>query len=212
MTKLSQQEKWNKIYKNREIEDSTLQNLPQPCSLLSQYHYLLPNDGSALDIACGAGGNAIFLANHGLTTQAIDISDIAIEQLNAKNVPRLTANCQDVEKNHQLTPHIKPGSQGYFDVIIVSCYLYRELCPVIIEALAPGGLLFYQTFHHQKQSTSGPSNCKFLLKNNELLELFKPLDTLIFHQLSNQGDLSQGNRNLSSLIAQKPDEAKSLLT
>ena len=205
MIKQSQREKWNKIYKNKGTGDSTHQNLPQPCSLLSQYSYLLPHHGTALDIACGTGGNAIFLANHGLTTQAIDISDIAIEQLNARNVPRLTASCQDVEKKPNLSTNIKPSSQGNFDVIIVSCYLYRELCPVIIEALAPGGLLFYQTFHHKKQSTSGPSNQKFLLKNNELLDLFSPLDSLIFHQLSNQGDLSQGNRDLSSLIAQKPN-------
>ena len=203
MTKQSQQEKWNRIYKNKMLEGDTHRNLPQPCSLLSQYHYLLPPDGSAIDIACGTGGNAIFLANHGLMTKAIDISDVAVEQLSARNVPRLTASYQDVEQHLKLTPITNSTPQDSFDVIVVSCYLYRELCPVIIEALAPGGLLFYQTFHQQKQTSSGPSNPKFLLKNNELLELFSSLDTLIFHQLSNQGDVSQGNRDLSSLIAQK---------
>jgi len=208
MPKQSQQEKWNQIYKNKVLKDNTHPSLPQPCSLLSQYHYLLPPHGIAIDIACGTGGNAIFLANHGFTTQAIDISDVVIEQLNARNIPKLTASCQDVEKHLKLTSitnptNVKPNSQGKFDVIVVSSYLYRDLCPVIIEALAPGGLLFYQTFHQQKQSSSGPSNPNFLLKNNELLELFEPLETLIFHQLSNQGDLSQGNRDLSSLIAQK---------
>ena len=208
MTKPSQQAKWNQIYRNKELEGSRLLNIPQPCSLLSQYHYLLPSHGTAIDIACGAGGNAIFLANHGLTTQAIDISDVAIEQLNRRDVPGLTAHCQDVEKHPALTfsnnsTNAKLNSHDKFDVIVVSCYLYRDLCPAIIEALAPGGLLFYQTFHQQKQTSNGPSNPKFLLKNNELLDLFDALDTLIFHQLSDQGDLSQGNRNLSSLIAQK---------
>ncbi len=210
MTKRSQQEKWNHIYKNKGLDGDTPSNLPQPCSLLSQYHYLLPTHGSAIDIACGTGGNAIFLANRGLSTQAIDISDVAIEQLNDRNVPGLTANCQDVEKHPILTStanstNATPISQGKFDVIVVSCYLHRDLCHAMIEALAPGGLLFYQTFHQQKQSSNGPSNPKFLLKNNELLDLFDALDTLIFHQLSNQGDLSQGNRDLSSLIAQKPN-------
>ena len=209
MTKQSQQDKWNQIYKNKQSKEGQKPNLPQPCSLLTQYHYLLPSHGTAIDIACGAGGNAIFLANHGLDTQAIDISDVAIEQLNSRNIPRLTARCQDLEKQHSLrfntsTTNNKPDSLGYFDVIVVSCYLYRDLCPIIIDALAPGGLLFYQTFHQQKQSLTGPSNPNFLLKNNELLDLFSPLDTLTFHQLSNQGDLSQGNRDLSSLIAQKP--------
>ena len=213
MTKSSQQEKqqkkWNQIYKNKGLKGNTQSNLPQPCSLLSQYQYLLPTHGTAIDIACGTGGNAIFLANHGLTTRAIDISDVVIEQLNSRNVPGLTANCQDVEKHPKLTcitnpTNTLPNSQGKFNVIVVSCYLYHDLCPAIIEALTPGGILFYQTFHQQKQSSSGPSNPKFLLKNNELLDLFSPLDTLIFHQLSNQGDLSQGNRDLSSLIAQKP--------
>lgn len=207
MIKQSQQEKWNQIYKNKGLKGNAHLNVPQPCSLLSQYHYLLPSNGTAIDIACGTGGNAIFLANHGFTTAAIDISDVAIDQLNARNIPRLKAYYQDVEKQHKLTSNsinTKPISQDSFDVIVISCYLYRDLCPSIIAALAPGGLLFYQTFHQQKQSSSGPSNSNFLLKNNELLDLFSPLDTLIFHQLSNQGDLSQGNRDLSSLIAQKP--------
>ena len=209
MAKQSQQDKWNQIYKNKGLEGGTPPNLPKPCSLLLQYQYLLPTHGTAIDIACGAGGNAIFLADHGLMTQAIDISNVAIEQLNSRNVPGLTASCQDLEKHNKLPPsnsstNITQSSHGNFDVIVVSCYLYRDLCPVIIEALAPGGLLFYQTFHQQKQSSIGPSNPKFLLKNNELLDLFGCLNTLIFHQLSNQGDLSQGNRDLSSLIAQKP--------
>lgn len=187
----SQQDKWNRIYRNRAHQPE-----PQPCTLLSQYQYLLPTKGNALDIACGTGGNAIFLANHGFTTNAWDISDVAVNQLNGRKIARLQASVVDVEE--------QPMAKNSFDVIVVSCFLHRPLCPAIIEALTPGGLLFYQTFHQQKVSSSGPSNPEFLLKNNELLELFNGLNPLIYQQLSNQGDLELGDRNLASLIAQKP--------
>ena len=191
-----QQIKWNNIYRNKILNTNNhADNTPQACSLLAQHSYLLPDKGQALDLACGQGGNAILMANHGLTVNAWDISDVVIDQLNAQNITNLQANTVDIEK-------IAPP-QSTFDVIIVSCYLHRPLCPALINALKPGGLLFYQTFHQNKLSGNGPSNKKYLLENNELLELFSDLTPLFYQQFGQQGDLNIGERNLASFIGEK---------
>ena len=193
-TTLKTIDKWNRIYRNK-TQDQPNALAPQPCSLLAQYHYLLPPQGNALDLACGLGGNAIFLQEQGLNTCAWDISDIAIAQLNDRKLNQLEARVVDIEQ--QTLP------DKSFDIIVVSGYLHRPLCSAIIDALRVGGLLFYQTFHLHKLSNSGPSNPDFLLQNNELLELFSELTPLIYQQLGSQGDLSQGERNLAGLIAEK---------
>ncbi|OUS32293.1 hypothetical protein A9Q99_01265 [Gammaproteobacteria bacterium 45_16_T64] len=193
---MNSRDKWNRIYQKRTESEETSLTLPTPCPLLAQYHYLLPAKGAALDLACGFGGNAIFLQKQGLSVEAWDISDIAIAQLRSKNIPNIACHDIDIEQ------HEFPSRK--FDVIVVSNYLHRNICHNISQALTPGGLLFYQTFHQQKISTSGPSNPNFLLKNNELLSLFGELNPLIHSHLGSQGNLSLGERNLASLIAQKP--------
>lgn len=67
--------KWNHIY------SQTGQKRYPPIEILAENDFLLPITGSALDVACGLGANAIFLAERGLTVTAWDISFVAIEQL-----------------------------------------------------------------------------------------------------------------------------------
>ena len=67
--------KWNEIY------SENISSQMQPTYVLSEYSYLLPNSGKALDVACGLGVNTIFLVQHGLQVHAWDISEQAIDQL-----------------------------------------------------------------------------------------------------------------------------------
>ena len=69
-------EKWDCRY----AQDS-IGSPPEPAKVLSDYAYLLPESGTALDLACGRGGNALFLARRGLETHAWDISRNAINEL-----------------------------------------------------------------------------------------------------------------------------------
>lgn len=168
--------------------------------VLAENHHLLPAEGEALDLACGLGGNALLLAQAGLHTRAWDISPVAIERLNtrasATELP-LRAEVRDVLA--------APPSALSFDVIVVSRFLERDLCPALMAALRPGGLLFYQTFTRDKAVPGGPMNPDFLLAENELLRLFDGLRLRIYREEGCIGDVRRGLRNEALLVAQQPD-------
>ncbi|MXY14122.1 MAG: methyltransferase domain-containing protein [Proteobacteria bacterium] len=171
---------------------------PVPARVLTEHARLLPKSGIALDLACGQGGNALFLARRGLVVHAWDISGIAIDELQrlamAENL-EIQTSIRDVSEH--------PPGPGSFDVICVSFYLERTIIRQIIEALKPQGLLFYQTFIHEKVTDEGPGNPSYRLGPNELLELFAPLHVLAYREEGRTGDLQQGLRDTAWLVGQK---------
>jgi len=155
--------KWNARYAN---SDSPL---PSPADVLMRGESWLPAKGDALDLACGRGGNALWLAARGFSTHAWDISSAAIERLQSHAGDlKLQAETRDVLRH--------PPAFAAFDVIVVSRFLDRELCPAIANALRPAGVLFYQTFTH------GLSNPDYLLGTNELLSLFPTLTVCWYYE------------------------------
>jgi SAM-dependent methyltransferase len=166
--------------------------------VLRENSHLLPVSGTALDLACGLGANALLLAQHGLDTHAWDISPVALEKLKQTGQQQgldIHTEHRDIEQN--------PPTPNSFDVIVVSHFLYRPICQDLIAALKPGGLLFYQTYHQQKLGSSGPSSEKFLLKPQELLRLFSNLDIVFYREDGRCGNLEEGLRDLSYLVGQK---------
>jgi len=188
------QKKWDDIYRKQTITK------PQPAIVLSRYEHLLPKQGKALDLACGVGGNAFFLEEKGLGVNAWDISPIAIKHINNNKTNSSTLNALVINLDSARFP------TAHYDVISVSRFLNRQLTNKIIEAIKPGGLLFYQTFTREKALPGGPSNPKFLLKKGELLSLFSPLTPIIYHEEGKIGDVDKGIRNEAILIAQKPSQ------
>lgn len=185
-------DKWNQRY-------HASVDLLSPSRVLAENSHLLPRQGNALDLACGLGANAIFLAKQGLKTSAWDISDIAIEKLNSacKNLSlQIDAEVRDVELN--------PPLQNSFDVIVVCRFLDRNLMPSLIDAVRPGGLIFYQTFVVDKHADAGPSNPDYLLQQNELLRLFQCLTVRVYREEGLEGNQAEGFRNEAMLVAQKP--------
>jgi len=196
MTDHASEKKWNEIYAAEHQIDSELET--KAANVLQDHAYLLPSSGLALDLACGLGGNAMFLAKCGLSTHAWDISAIAIE--------RVQAHCQ--RENISITTEVRdieqyPPVPSSFDVICVSYYLERTLTQDIIAALKPKGLLFYQTFINEKVSDLGPSNPQYRLQQNELLALFSSLHVLAYQEHGTVGNVKKGLRNVASLVAQK---------
>jgi SAM-dependent methyltransferase len=116
--------------------------------------------GRVLDLACGAGRHARWLAGLGFEVDAVD-RDIAGL---ADCPPGIAARRADLEGG--AWPY--PGEQ--FDAIVVTNYLHRPLLPVLVGSLAPGGLLLYETFALGNERFGKPSNPDFLLKPGELLE------------------------------------------
>lgn len=186
-------EKWDKNY------DSCSSDYPSPVEVLRQNQHLLPTQGSALDLACGRGANAICLAENGLTVSAWDISASALKHLSSEAIKR-DLEIELVSRNVSEHPP-KPYS---FDVITVSNFLERELIDDIRNAIKSDGLIFYQTFIIDKVSDVGPSNPDYLLDNNELLNLFKDWKVVSYREEGLLGNIDSGFRNQAMLIAQKP--------
>ena len=185
------QAKWDAIYSKREVS-------PTPALVLQQNQHLLPVRGVALDLACGQGGNALLLAEAGLDTLAYDISKVAIAQLKQEaSAKNLTINAQVRDVLDQ------PLENASLDVLVISYFLDHALCSSLIDALKPGGLLFYQTYCQQKVNEQGPSNPAFLLKDNELLSLFSSMKVRVYREESVLGNHQKGWRNQAMLVAEK---------
>lgn len=184
--------KWDEIYRDAR------QNPYGAAPVLTENACLLPVSGRALDLACGLGANAVYLAEHGLDVLAVDQSAVAVECLQiygSEHRLSIMALKQNVDSAHF------PDSG--FDVIVVSRFLNRSLSDAILKALNPGGLLYYQTYTREKADNSGPMNPDFLLAENELLDLFAPLRVVYYRENGLIGDCRQGLRSEAQFIGCK---------
>jgi len=184
--------KWNHVY------SQPGQTCYPAVQVLTENDFLLPKTGAALDLACGLGGNAIFLAEQGLAVTAWDISIVAIDKLSTYAVQ------QGLNINARQEKIVADSfTECSFDVIVVSRFLDRTLSDAIIDALKPEGLLFYQTFTREKSSSKPPNNPNYLLTENELLALFSPLRVIFYREFALIGDQLRGLRNEAQFIGQK---------
>lgn len=167
--------------------------------VLREHAHLLPARGDALELACGLGANALLLAGRGLKAAAWDFSPVAIERLS------VTAEARGLEVHAEARDVVAaPPAPASFDVIVVSHFLERALVPHLIDALRPGGLLFYQTFTTERpEGGDTPSNPAFLLAPSELLRLFAPLRLMAYREDGLAGDLSRGMRAVAAYVGMK---------
>jgi tellurite methyltransferase len=190
-----EQTKWDEIYRNADPGV-----LPDPAHVLRAYDHLLPSRGLAIDLACGLGANAAYLAKSGLETQAWDLSPVAVAYVNQtarREQLNLVAEVRDLE--------CTPLPVRNFDVIVIIRFLHRRLSEAVVDALRPGGLLYFQSFVRDKDPRVGPRNPEYLLAENELLKMFSALVIRAYAEAGRTGDCSRGLRNEAFLVAQKPD-------
>jgi SAM-dependent methyltransferase len=132
--------------------------------------------GPVLDLACGRGRHAIATAELGVPVLAIDRDPDALAALRRaareRGLTRAGGLRADLETQHGIP--VRSESCG---AVLVFRFLFRPLARAIVDVLAPGGLLLYETFT-QKQRTlgHGPRNPAFLLGPGELPELFCALE------------------------------------
>lgn len=132
---------------------------PSPWVVAQCVH--LPAHGTLLDLACGHGRHARFLAARGHAVLAVDRDPDCIAAL--AGVSGVDARCADLEND----PWPYPGQQ--FSGIVVTRYLHRPLWPLLLAALAPGGILLYETFMQGQAQYGRPRRAEFLLQSQELL-------------------------------------------
>ena len=153
---MSQEDKarWNEKYQNNPMPD-------EPIKLVNDYASLATGD-HALDIACGMGRHSKYLASLGFKVDALDISSVAIEQL--QNIPNINAKEVDFDT------YTLPKEQ--YDLIVCTYFLERRLFPQMMDALKPDGIILMETFLHDPANERKASNPAFLLKKGELEETF----------------------------------------
>ncbi len=123
---------------------------------------LIPAGGHVLDIACGTGRHAVFLAARGHPVDAVD-RDLSWSEA-ARSHPGIVWHRHDLERAPW--PFASDAYQG----VVVTNYLHRPLFPHLIAALADGGVLIYATFSAGQGAYGRPRNPLHLLLPGELLE------------------------------------------
>lgn len=149
--------------------------LSEPSSWLIDNAGLLPRGGQVLDVACGRGRHALWLASEGFDVHAIDRNADAV-QFVRETAERLglSLSCEVVDLETD-PPPVLPGP---CDAILVFNYLHRPLMPALRAALRPGGRLFYETFTTRQAERGHPKNPAFLLNAGELSALVAPLSVI----------------------------------
>jgi SAM-dependent methyltransferase len=160
--------------------------------------------GRALDIACGVGRHAIFLAKHGWKVTAVDSSRVGIEILQQRAGEAgvmVDARVADLERSEF---HIEPAG---FDLICVFYYLQRDLFPAIRAGVKPGGFVVAAIHLNDGREDAKPSNPAFLLDPGELKQLFA--DWEITYYREGESDEGGHHHDTAYLIARRsPDQAK----
>jgi SAM-dependent methyltransferase len=94
-------------------------------------------------------------------------------------------------------PLMAQGQPQRFDVVVVTNYLWRPLFSVIVQSLAPGGLLLYETFSQGNETIGKPARPEFLLNEGELLQLCQGLHVVAYED----GFLSAPERFVQRIAA-----------
>lgn len=151
--------------------------LTQPSPWVLRFAPLVPAGGAVLDVACGGGRHGRWFAGRGHPVTLVDRDTTFVADLaTAPGVEVITA---DLEGDHE-TPGQWPVSGRGFAAVVVANYLHRPLLPAIAAAVAPGGVLLYETFARGNERYARPRNPDHLLHPGELLRAFYGLQVVAY--------------------------------
>lgn len=136
----------------------------RPSEWIRRFAPLVPPGARVLDLACGAGRHSRLFAERGCHVLAIDREPRLEGGLRSR--PEVESRQADLEQGAW------PLAGERFDAIVVTNYLHRPLFPHLLAALAPAGVLLYETFALGNAVFGKPGNPAFLLAPRELLDAF----------------------------------------
>ncbi len=136
----------------------------QPSPWVVEHAGRIAAGADVLDLACGAGRHTRWLLERGFRVMAVDINISGLDDLTGH--PGLATLEADLENGPW------PLGNAEFGGVIVTNYLWRQLFPRIRDAVAPGGVLIYETFAVGNEQYGKPSNPDFLLREGELQDWF----------------------------------------
>ena len=189
------EEKWDTRWREK-AQDPNLQADPW----LKEVRPLL-HPGTALDIACGRGRNALYLAQEGFEVTAVDISAVALDLLHQQAQQRQLAIATrkiDLEQGGVLPA-------GPFDLLLNFFYLHRPLIPQELERVRPGGIAVFRTFSQAGCDRFGEIKPEIALAPGELLNIFSGWNVL-HHEEGLEPSAKGGS--LAGIVARRPDVDK----
>ena len=162
---------------------------------VKRWSHLVPPGESVLDIACGRGRHVKWFASRGHTVTGVDRSAEAIQAVAGVG----EAVFADIENNPW--PLMNGERIRQFSAVVVTNYLWRPLFPVIVQSVAPGGFLIYETFSQGNETVGKPSNPEFLLRPAELLQTLATMRIIGFEE----GFLEDPPRFVQRIVTAQPD-------
>ncbi|HNU11758.1 MAG TPA: class I SAM-dependent methyltransferase [Rubrivivax sp.] len=141
-----------------------------PSRWLQRWIHLLPPGASVLDVACGSGRNLRWLAAQGFALTGVDRDEAALGPLRSL--------AEIVIADLEAGPWPFPGRR--FDLVLVTHYLWRPLLPTLVDTVARGGFLIYETFAQGQETIGRPSRSDFLLRHGELLAACRDLHVVAY--------------------------------
>ncbi|MCB2016200.1 MAG: class I SAM-dependent methyltransferase [Hydrogenophaga sp.] len=141
-----------------------------PSLWVQRWSHLVPVGGSVLDVACGRGRHLRWFAGRGHPVTGVDRDPEAVSAAG----PSGQVLQADIENGPW------PFADQRFDAVIVTNYLWRPLLPVIVESVADGGVLIYETFAAGNETVGRPSRPDFLLQPGELLRVCEGLQVIAY--------------------------------
>jgi SAM-dependent methyltransferase len=183
---------WERRYLSGERATEDL-DAPPTKLLIDTARHIRP--GKALDLACGTGRNALWLAEHGWQVTAIDGAHSAIEILRCRASRRalaVDARVADLEKSDC---EIAPAS---WDLIAICYYLQRNLFEPAKQGVTPGGILI--AIVHTTERNEEPTATR--MKPGELAEFFSGWE--ILHQYEGTPDDIAHRRAVAEIVARRP--------
>ncbi len=155
----AERDKWDARYRAGAYSERA-----HPTALLADWLDRSPR-GRALDVACGAGRNAVFLASAGYAVDAVDISSAGLERGRATAEQRgvdVGWHCADLEELPGALP------RGPYDLVVWVRYVNASLWPEIVSRLAPGGHVLVEQHLVTSAEVVGPTSAAFRLAPGEL--------------------------------------------
>jgi len=176
---IQDKEKWDSKYlkKTKLLE-------PREASKNLQNSVKYAKGYEALDLACGAGRNSIFLAQNGFNVDAIDIATIALKALESEALKKdvhskINTYCTDLD--------IYEIKKNKYNFILMSNFLDRTLLKSAMYALKDEGILFVETYMLSEENEKSPSNQSYLLKSGELKSMLdNSWEILHFDEFENE--------------------------
>jgi hypothetical protein len=181
-------ERWDRKYAERRAHSW------DPAPLLLEVAEQLPDAGFALDLAGGAGRNALWLAQRGLQVTLCDVSRVALALASSEAQARglaLVTEQRDLE--------VDPPPAGPWELILVHDYLNRDLFGRFPDLLASEGMLVYVQPTRRNLERHAHPSARFLLEEGELGRLAEGLDVLRLEE-----GWSSSGRHEARLLARKP--------